>query len=247
MNALRLEFPRKENQLDQNEEYFILKSGPKRRIRFHDYRKIYSIPGLYEEVFKSRLRCKSPDVITQLLYDTVKAEGQSTEKLRILDFGAGNGMVAEALSTGRPEITVGVDILDEAMEAALRDRAEHYAAYFVEDLNQPKKEVLTALKSFEFNTLVSVAAMGFGHIAPDCFVNAFNLIKNGGFVAFNLRDKFLTDEDKSGFRETLLWLEKEAITFLNEKTYVHRLSVSGDPIYYRALVGRKRADIKKAD
>jgi hypothetical protein len=71
-------------------------------------------------------------------------------------------------------------------------------------------------------------------------VNAFNLIEDDGFVAFNLRDKFLTKNDESGFRQTLNRLEREAITFLNEKTYVHRLSVKGEPLHYTALVGRKR-------
>jgi hypothetical protein len=93
--------------------------------------------------------------------------------------------------------------------------------------------------------MVSVAAMGFGHIAPKGFVNAFNLIEKEGLVAFNLRDKFLTKDDVSGFQKTLDLLEKEAITFIEEKTYAHRLSISGEPIFYRAFIGKKRDDIER--
>lgn len=245
MPTLEIEFPSVEETLDQNEEYFLLKNHQPGKIRFHDYRTIYSIPGLYEQVFSEKLKCKSPKVIADLLAVNVERVGSNFTDLRILDFGAGNGLVAEALSRYDPELIVGVDILEEAKKAAMRDRKELYASYLVEDLAEADLPTMNELKSLRLNAMVSVAAMGFGHIAPKGFVNAFNLIEKEGLVAFNLRDKFLTKDDVSGFQKTLDHLEKEAITFIEEKTYAHRLSISGEPIFYRAFIGKKRDDIER--
>ena len=47
-------------ELEQGKEYCILKSrygGDEYKIGFHDYAKIYSIAGLYEELFYKKLRC----------------------------------------------------------------------------------------------------------------------------------------------------------------------------------------------
>lgn len=230
------------NGLDQHEEYFTLKDE---KINFHDYKRIYQTPGLYEEVFHRQLKCQSPQVIKDLLYKNVGQGDTSQRALKILDFGAGNGLVAEALNTENPELIVGVDVIDEARQAALRDRPEVYENYFVVDLATAEERIMKKLKAYDFNAMVSVAALGFGHIPPESFINAFNLVEPGGWVAFNLRDKFLTERDESGFRQTMDWLADGYIEFKDEKTYVHRLSVSGEPIYYTARVGRKIADIKK--
>lgn len=247
MPTLEIEFPSVKEALDQNEEYFLLKNHEPNKIRFHDYRTIYSIPGLYEQVFSHKLKCKSPQVIADLLASNVKKTGSDFRDLRILDFGAGNGLVAEAFSEHQPELIVGVDILEEAKLAAMRDRKELYASYLVEDLAEADVRTMDELQSLRLNAMVSVAAMGFGHIAPEGFVKAFNLIEEGGLVAFNLRDKFLTKDDDSGFQKTLSHLEREAITFIEEKSYAHRLSVSGEPIFYRAFVGKKRGDIERRE
>lgn len=241
MSLAEVKIP-KNSSLDQNEEYFTLKDE---KIKFHDYERIYQTPGLYEEVFHQQLKCQSPQVIKEILYKNIRLSDTSPQALRVLDFGAGNGLVAEALSAEGPELIVGVDVIDEARQAALRDRPEVYESYFVIDLATAEERIMKKLKAYDFNAMVSVAALGFGHIPPQSFINAFNLVKSGGWIAFNLRDKFLTESDESGFRQTMNWLTNDYIKFIDEKTYIHRLSVSGDPIHYTALVGQKVADIEK--
>src|SRR3954454_13446195 len=69
-----------------------------RRLRFHDYSDIYSIPGLYERLIYERLGCQSPRVIAGLLRDELNERDADPSDLRVLDLGAGNGIVAEELS-----------------------------------------------------------------------------------------------------------------------------------------------------
>ena len=240
MQCLELDviFPRTKDQLEQNEEYFIL--GPdKEKIQFHDYERIYKTPGLYEKIFHEKLKCQSPRVIAEMLHKLMNKEKDNLDEIKVLDYGAGNGLVAEALQTEHPELIVGIDIIEEAKEAALRDRSEVYEDYFVTDLGEPEEEVIEKLQSYDLNTLVSVAALGFGHIPPQSFINAFNLIEQDGYIVFNLRDKFLMKDDNSGFKKTLDWLADNYIDIVEEKTYVHRLSVNGDPIHYTAIAGKK--------
>ena len=44
---------------------------------------------------------------------------------------------------------------------------------------------------------MTVAALGYGDIPPQAFAEAFNLISDHGWVAFNIKDRFL-QEEKSG-------------------------------------------------
>ena len=240
---LAVTLPTGDHNLDQNEEYFILNDETDIKIKFHEYEKIYQIPGLYEEIFHHHLKCQSPEVIADMLYKNVQKDEQNYEELRILDFGAGNGMVAEQLQTENPDIIVGIDILEEAKMAALRDREECYEDYFVVDLDAPEEAVKKKLESYHLNALVSVAALGFDHIPPNSFINAFNLIEKEGWIAFNIRDRFLTKEDDSGFKNTLDWMSQGFIELLDERTYRHRYAVNGEEIHYTALIGRKLADM----
>ena len=85
-------------QLEQNEEWVIVDFGNRQeKVRLHDYSVIYGIPGLYEEILYNRLKCNSPKVICDMLTDILKRSGYNTKELRLLDFGAGNGMAGEQL------------------------------------------------------------------------------------------------------------------------------------------------------
>src|SRR3954453_515179 len=114
----------------QDEEWCEVEVGGKtRRLRFHDYSDIYSIPGLYERLIYERLGCQSPRVIAGLLRAELDSRGQDPSGLRVFDLGAGNGIVAEELADVGVEHFVGVDIIPEAAEAAERDRPGLYQEY----------------------------------------------------------------------------------------------------------------------
>ena len=226
-------------ELSQDQEWCeVLLDGEWTRVRFHDYGEIYSVPGLYEHLFYERLRCQSPAVVAELLAGVVQEAGQDPSRIDVLDLGAGNGMVGEALREHGFEDITGVDITPEAGEAAERDRPGVYADYHVCDLLDPPPELAGA----SFGAMTSVAALGFGDIPPEVFSAAFDHVQDGGWVAFTIKEDFLDGSDDSGFAALISGLlEDGAIEERGRRRYRHRLDVAGDPIHYVAIAGVKRA------
>jgi SAM-dependent methyltransferase len=163
---------------------------------------------------------------------------------RVLDFGAGNGMVGEEITKRGGNLVVGVDILSAAKEATERDRAGIYDKYYVMDLDDPDDKDMEKLEQYDFNTLISVAALGFNDIPPHAFLNAFNLIKDDGWIAFNIKDRFLANEDTTGYKETLKSINEDNLNIYERRRYCHRLSLSGKELNYIAIIGKK---IKNVD
>jgi predicted TPR repeat methyltransferase len=229
--------------LDQDEEWCEIElDGERRRIRFHDYAAIYGVPGLYERLFAERLDCDSPRVVTELLGRELRAARTNTGALAALDFGAGNGMVGELLSELGIGTVVGVDLLPEAREAAHRDRPGLYEDYRSLDLTQLGAGDRRDLMRHDFDLMVCVAALGFGDIPPLAFAEAFNLVGSPGWIAFNIRDRFL--EDDGGFGGFIARMFDEGV--LSERTrsrYTHRRSVAGESLEYYAFVAEKLADV----
>ena len=233
--------------LDQNEEYFYVNyKGEKRRLLCHDYDEIYKIPGLYEKFFYGMLKCDSPNVVCELLEEEMKNLDEADVSLRVLDFGAGNGMVGERIQEMDCDLMVGVDIIPEAKEAALRDRPGVYDDYYIMDMNQLNQKRERQFKDYEFNALVTVAALGFGDIPTKAFLNAFNLVEDDSWIAFNIKDRFLSDEDNTGYRALMDNIMDDSLEILQEKDYIHRMSVTGEELCYRAIVGRKTGSIADA-
>jgi predicted TPR repeat methyltransferase len=240
-----LTFPRgREEDRDQDEEFCeVTIDGDRKRIRFHDYHEVFSIPGLYEQLFYEELKCDSPRTIAGLIGEQVSSD--TAGDLRVLDVGAGNGMVGEELDRMGAQHIVGVDIIEEAAQAAERDRPGVYDDYFVVDLTDIPAEDQRALEEHRFNCLTSVAALGFGDIPPEAFAAAYNLVEDGGLIAFNIKERFVEDGDRSGFEELITRsLEDGTMDLQAQRRYRHRLSVAGEPLHYIAMVARKRADVQ---
>lgn len=231
--------------LRQDEVYFYLQqSDNKRKIRFHDYDELYKLPGLYEQLFYDRLKCQSPQKVAEILMDSVAQSNHNFTQLRILDFGAGNGMMGDALKKYGVSRLVGVDIIAEARQATERDRPGMYDAYYVADfcnLDQDRREEIA---SWSFDCLTTVAALGFGDIPPRAFIEAFNIIQSQGWVAFNIKETFLDTSDNSGFSRMMRELIfSEFLDLYHLERYRHRYSMEGEPLYYFAIAGRKNFDI----
>ncbi len=243
----RIQFPQADvERLAQDETYFyLLEPEGKRKILFHDYDEIYKIPGLYEQLFYERLKCQSPGKITSLLRSSVaQSTNPNLSELRVLDLGAGNGMVGECLKKEGVSRLVGVDIIPEAYDATMRDRPFVYDAYYVYDFCNLTEKQRDELSSWSFDCLISVAALGFGDIPTKAFVEAFNMLKNNGWIGFNIKETFLDKSDETGFSKTIreLIFSEYLDIFILER-YRHRLSIDGEPLYYFAMVGWKNGDI----
>ena len=239
----QVRFPsRSDSGLEQDEEWCVvtLADGTEERLRFHDYREIYPHPGLYEQIFYERLSCSSPKTVVGLLERQLKANDADARELRVLDLGAGNGMVGEELKGIGAGTVVGVDIIQEAAEAAERDRPGLYDDYFVEDFTDLPDAIEEQLRSHNLNTLACVAALGFGDIPPLAFATAYDLLGPDGWLAFNIRDDLL-EAGSGGFAGLIRAMYRDRwIEPLDSERYVHRLSsVDGEPLYYVAMVARK--------
>src|SRR3954466_15917671 len=161
----------------QDEEWCEVEvDGETRRLRFHDYSEIYAIPGLYERLIYERLGCQSPRGIAGLLRGGPPGRDADPADVRVLDLGAGNGIVAEELSEIGVEHFVGVDIIPEAAEAAERDRPGLYADYVVADLMKLDNATRKRFDEHQLNAFTCVAALGFGDIPPDVFCEALRRV-----------------------------------------------------------------------
>ncbi len=243
---LSLRFPQREREeVDQDAERVeLVVDGERRQIRFHDYADIYTIPGLYEQLFYDELKCNSPKVVCGTLAEALGQRGQSPDDLRVLDVGAGNGMVSERLRGLGVGTAVGIDIIPEAAEAAERDRPGVYDEYLVADLTDLEAGEEAALAAHNFNCLTCVAALGFGDIPPEAFVVAYNQVETDGLVALTIKEDFLESSDGSGFSRLVQGAVSDgALDIIVRKRYRHRLSVTGEELFYVAVVGVKRRDL----
>lgn len=230
--------------IEQGKEYFILeKNDIVEKIEFHDYDRIFEIPGLYEKLFYDTYQCNSPETVCNLLKKHID-KGKEEEEIVALDIGAGNGMVGEQLANMGADTIVGVDIIPEAASASERDRPGLYADYHVADLTAMTPAVKDSLVKKDFNCMTVVAALGFGDIPPEAFAQGYNLISSPGWVAFNIKENFVSDQDQTGFSSLIQDLDKEGIMDIREqKRYRHRFCQDGTPLYYYAVVAKKMRDI----
>jgi len=237
----RIQFPPdKEHQLSQAEAYFfIVDEGRPVKLRFHDYDEVFARPGLYEQLFYERLKCVSPQKVAELLQRSLASERATSSELRVLDLGAGNGMMAECLRRIGVSRIVGADIIPEARDAAYRDRPLVYDDYLVADFTDLSEEQKQDLKDWSFDCLTSVAALGFGDIPPAAFFQALQLVGSGGWVAFNIKETFLESSDDSGFSRFVRELIFSDFLEIHQlERYTHRVSMEGVPLKYYALIGR---------
>ena len=107
------------------------------------------------------------------------------------------------------------------------------------DLSQLDGREAEKLKQYNFNSLITVAALGFNDIPPRAFLNAFNLIRDDGWIAFNIKDRFLTNGDDTGYKDTIEGISEGAFSVHQRKRYRHRFSLGGKELNYIAIVGRK--------
>lgn len=227
----------------ESEAYFYLdKPEGTVKIRFHDYATIYNEPGLYEQIFYDRLKCTSPDKLAGLLNSVTDTVGVNIHGLRVLDLGAGNGMMAESMRRFGSSRIVGSDIIDEARLAFERDRPGAYDDYVVADFCKLDDKKRDELRRWNFNCLTTVAALGYNDIPIPAFREAFNLIEDDGWIVFNIKETFLGKSDTSGFSRFIKDLISGEFLHLHHlERYRHRYSIEGNPLYYHAVIGRKTA------
>jgi predicted TPR repeat methyltransferase len=227
--------------LDQDQEWFEVEhDGRCRRLRVHDYAALYAEPGLYEGLVYETLKCRSPRRIVDLLRTVLKDWPAALDTLRVLDLGAGNGVVAERLRDAGTSHIVGLDLIPEAAMAATRDRPGVYDDYVVADLTNLPPAHEQRLRNHFLNCLVTVAALGFGDVPPAAFARAYNLIADGGWLAMTIKEDFLDPSEGSGFgRLVHRMIAHRMLEVQAHHRYCHRVSIVNEKLFYVALVARK--------
>lgn len=245
IDHLQIAMPVPDSTMTQDEEWVVVKQDDQwHQIRLHDYNDVFAIPGLYEKWVYEVFQCKSPDKIRDLLAEAFKEHAVDPAAITVLDLGAGNGCVAEALLPLKITNFVGVDIAPAAEIAAHRDRPGLYADFVIDDLTDPSPESVAKLDSHNFNCMTCVAALGFGDIPPEVFAAAYNRIADGGWIAFTIKPDFLTDSDPSGFSKLMKrMMENDILDISKREKYLHRVATHGEKLHYEAFIGRKKADI----
>jgi hypothetical protein len=156
-------------------------------------------------------------------------------------------MVGDELHARQVQKIVGIDLLREAKEAASRDRPEVYHNYLAVDLADMPKEVEENLRGQRFNCLITVAALGFNDVPPAAFIKALDLVETRSWVALTIKEDFLREQDDSGFATLIRQLNRDEIIQIQAyRRFRHRFSITGEPLYYIAMIARKLAELPEA-
>jgi len=229
--------------VQQSEEAFTVTfaQGRSERMRLHDYDRMYAVPGLYEEVIQRRLQCASPAKIADVLLRVAELESREPHLLRVLDLGAGNGIVGEELRARGVDVLVGTDSAREASTATARDRPGLYSSYVVGDL-QGTPELGTLVRELGINCIVCAGALGFEHIEAHSFMELWELLPPGAIFALTVHEDLAQPgtSDIGDELEALRAGEADTDLVISER-FRHRLTTSGEPIHYLAIGARKRA------
>lgn len=241
----KVKIPETDKKVRQGEEPFIIEyNGVEKRILAHDYDEIYKVPGLYEYLFYDKYKCDSPNVVCSQLVKEVENTPMKVSDLKVLDVGAGNGMVGEELKSVGADSVFGIDIIEEAAEAIERDRPGIYENYLIEDLTSLPDEAREKIEEWSPNCMTIVAALGFDDIPPEAFAEAYNMISNPGWVAFNIKDEFCSKSDRTGFSNLIDDMTDSSVfSVKSKKRYRHRFCQDGTPLNYFAVIGQKQEDI----
>lgn len=237
-----IRLPKENHKCDQTEEWFVLETAEStRKLRIQDYPKVYRVPGLYEAVVYDTLKCHSHERFADILRCALTERGELAHDVSILELGAGNGVVGEKMKGLGIGKLIGLDLLPEARDAALRDRPNVYDKYVVADLTKENP-----LEDHIFDGLVVVSALGLGGVPSAAFLQAAKLLRPGGMIGLTFKSEFLNPDNKHEFGILLRDLLYRGLIELEVlQRYRHRYTIAGDSIFYTALIAKKVKDFTR--
>jgi hypothetical protein len=217
-----------------------LDDGTVEELRLHDYQRLYSFPGLYEQIVHGRLGCRSPQEIAAMLALAIDELGWDPNLVRVLDLAAGNGVSGEALAAQGLRPVLGLDIVPAAREAALRDRPHLYEKYMTVDLLALSPAERDTIRALGANAVSCVAPVGEHpqQLPPPALAAAVGLMAPDVLVAFMHDPSFGTPDRVT----PELWVEElgpgTRAELVGRRRYVHRYTVGGEPIEMDGVVWR---------
>jgi hypothetical protein len=214
--------------------------GTVEEVRLHDYERVYSLPGVYEQIVQEDLGCRSPAHVAAMLTGALDALRRDVADTRVVDVAAGNGVSGEALRAAGLDVVLGTDIVPAAREAALRDRPAVYDEYLTLDLTALTTAEADHLRSLGANALTCVAPVGsFPGTVPPQVIAAVCPLLSGEPLVVTLFDPRFGEADPLDEQFFATEVGAEA-TLLDHDRYLHRFLVTGAPFELEASVWKLR-------
>lgn len=211
------------------EGFRVLATGETIAVR--DYARVYATPGLYEAVVQDALVCRSPQVCVKALLRHCPDPAAA----RVLDLGAGVGVVGELLRAAGVDAICGVDSFSMARVAAQRDRPGVYDTYLVGECTE--SDVSRAVERFAPTAIACAGALGSGHLPARGLARMIGLLPPGGVVALTIDPARLDVSGDEGIGAYLEAAKRTGILRrIAQAPFLHRYTVAGEPIEYHVLV-----------
>ena len=128
----------------------------------------------YDESLGGEWGWTSPEYTAEVL------SRYSSPDARVLDAGAGTGLVAECLFRRGYRHLFGIDMAHEMMRQALPKNV--YKGLFRVELGRP-----LPFASDQFDAVISVGTMAMGHAPPACLEELVRVTRPGGHIVYTLR------------------------------------------------------------
>ena len=152
-----------------------------RSTGFHDYASLFEVPGLYEAAYFEHLRGGSPALLTAALAEVVPPAERAGR--RVVDVGAGTGVVGEHLVAAGFAPVWAVDLEPASPCAVLRDRPGCHRGARALDLLAPTAEDRAWLAEVAPDVVTVAGAVGFGHLPAAAFAVLADLLPPAGLLA----------------------------------------------------------------
>ena len=149
-------------------EYCLVDEGGSwQPVRLAEHSFFWERPDVYEYLVRDLLEGQATETICRMLAREVEAAGSRIDRLRLLDFGAGNGWVGSELAGLGAQWIFGIDRSPAAACAAARDNPGVYEDYLVMDMRRLSEAQRDRLMHFDFNGLASVEPLGADEPPPN--------------------------------------------------------------------------------
>jgi hypothetical protein len=220
--------------------------GTEEELRLHDYERLYSLPGVYEQIVQGRLGCRSPVQLASMLAEAVDRLGWQRGDGRVIDLAAGNGVSGEALAAAGLRPVLGTDIVPSARAAALRDRPGLYEHYLTLDLLSLSADQTASIRGLHANALSCVAPVGDdpSQLPPEALIAAATLLEPDALIAYMHDPSFGVDDPVTAERWADLGGDdrrgRVTADELIRRRYLHRYTVNGEPFEMDGVVWRLR-------
>lgn len=199
----------------------------------HDYAALYTVPGLYEAAYFLHLEGRAPHLLASVLCGVVPEVERASR--RVLDVGAGTGVVGSALHEAGFRQISGTDLEPLSALAIGRDRPGVYGCARTADLAAPSPDDLAWLAGIAPDVVTVAGAVGYGHLPVAAFRALGRLLAPGALLALTAARDLAGSPELAPYAALLLGPDYDVVA---RRDGVHRQSAAG-PLPVTALVLRR--------